>query len=1657
MSLTVGGANGTLAATVAPADATNKNVTWVSSSPSVATVSGAGLNATVSPVAAGTAAIIVTTQDGGFVATCNVTVAAANVPVTGISVAPAIMSLTVGGANGTLAATLSPADATNKTVTWVSSSPSVAAVSGAGLNATVSPVAAGAVTITVWTVDGGFQAICYVTVTADIVHVTGVTLSPTTLSLPPGTVGILTATISPADATNKNVVWMSSNPVVAAVEQTTSLTTIVRGVVAGNALITVTTQDGGFQAICVVTVQSTPVQGVSLSPATLEIFTGSTARTQAVLDPANASDRGVTFATSNPAVATVVGSGLWATVTAVSAGTATITVTTEDGGFQATCGVTVSDPPPQTIHVGGQFGMIMDGAAQPAYDGCDVYAVEIIDGVVHACGVTRGDSPRAVYWVDGVRSDLPMGSGATVSGAHGICAMGGDVYIAGWEAPSLGDANFDPWDFRPPLTSKARLWKNGANQEFNYPHNTENTVTHVGSYGLCLAAMWNPQLNREILWMGGNLKMTDGTDNSSVWIADPGYYGYQVISSSGDNQPPHFWSIAAEPAPARRLWTADMSFGLLVIDWDMGWIDQPYETFGAYSVKCLNGAIYAAGFEYYGTYPAAYLADGDIHVLEDGAGSDFMYSEAWDIDVGPNGVVTVCGADFFGYYDGPNAVITASSPRLWKHTAEQVVPGWTGDRSKGLAYAVAAINPSPVPVTGVTLPAAVAVNVNYYRYLTATVLPSGATNSAVSWSSSNETVAWVSPGAGQTATVWGLAPGTAMITVTTADGGFTASCAVTVDTASVTGVTISLDTLSLFTGRSGDITAAISPYDATNRELSWTSSDPAVATVTPASTTGATATVTVTGVAQGSATITAASLDGPTASVEVSVTDLNVKGPGVYVACDIGLFKDGAYVIDDMFFNDVYVDQQYNVHATGFRHYDHMGVYLLNVVTTDLPREPWATEVYGASMAVLDNGDVYIAGHQYAGQPYKFQATLWKNGELQVLESADALTSQATSVAVHGGNVYVAGAYINSLGKVEPCLWLNGQFLPFGPEFQDEFYATLSIAVADDGTVYVGGDFGVVAVDVANGTYEDILDSNGNPYTSYTLGVCAVGNDMYAVGWTGNDAVYYDQFHNMHVLPRAQNVWAEAQGVRVTDTGDVYIAGRDSNGQRLVVWVNGVLQPLEQNVYSGGIYAYVAHARGVTTGHVPVAGVTLSSYDVTIPVGGTASITGAVTPADATNQSLTWFIDNTAKSDVSGNTLAISGLAVGQHVVKARAFNGAEATCNVTVAVFAVSPKIAELVPGGTLAFTANTAVAWTTTGGSITADGLYTAPTATGTYTVTATSLEHASMSDTATVTVAPAGAQAVYVAGCVGSDYRSYAALWRDGVKLWASNVESKAYSVFASGSDVYVAGITGDAFERKSMRATLWKNGDPQLLGDVESRAYSVFVSGDDVYVAGYSGEWWNYPAALWKNGQLQPLPDAWLANSVFVYGDDVYVAGDGEWFLNGSGFVIGAALWKNGALQPLPNGYAAYSVFVSDGDVYVGGNIERDGGAPGGAALWKNGAPQLLPAGNDAPYINDCSVFVSGDDVYVTAGEHEYDDYHGALNPRAVVWKNGARMQLSDADSLSESIFVCGSDVYVAGYTLTDGNWWENRATLWKNGIPQMLPSDAYSEAYSVFVR
>ena len=314
----------TLTETIIPSNATNQSVIWSSDNTAIAIVSASG---TVTAIAPGSATITVTTVDGDFTAASSVTVNP--ILVTNVSVKPAT-SLVVGGSE-TLFAEIEPSNACNQGVSWSSSNNSVATVSASGV---VTATGVGTATITVTTDCGGLTAVSTVTVRAYDISVTGVSLPAATTAIIVGDTYTFNAAITPSDATNQNLTWSSNNTSVA----TVAAGGVVTGVSVGTAVITVTTVDGGFTATSNITVNPVLVTGVSLNRSTTSLDVGNTETLIATVMPVNATNPGVTWSSNNTAAATVSQSGL---VTAVGPGTATITVTTADGGFQATCTVTV--------------------------------------------------------------------------------------------------------------------------------------------------------------------------------------------------------------------------------------------------------------------------------------------------------------------------------------------------------------------------------------------------------------------------------------------------------------------------------------------------------------------------------------------------------------------------------------------------------------------------------------------------------------------------------------------------------------------------------------------------------------------------------------------------------------------------------------------------------------------------------------------------------------------------------------------------------------------------------------------------------------------------------------------------------------------------------------------------------------------------------------------------------------------------------------------------------------------------------------------------------------------------------------------------------------------------------------------------------------------
>lgn len=314
----VKGESATLVATVLPSDASEPSVTWTSSDEAVASVDASG-----KVTATGGGSAVISAKAGDITATCDVTV---TVPVEGVEIDPSSITLEV-EENAVLVAKVLPEDATDKSVSWSSSSSSVVKVDKDG---NLSALKIGTATITVKA--SGHTATCAVTVKEKSIHVTSVTLNKSTASLNKGASFVLVATVMPYNATDKTVTWTSSDPSVASVNESGKVSAL-KG---GKAVISAKADK--ITATCEVTVIA-PVETITLSPETCEIARGEEITLTATVGPEDATDKSVSWSTSNKNVATVDSNG---TVRGVGKGQARITV--RSGNVSAQCTVTVTMP-----------------------------------------------------------------------------------------------------------------------------------------------------------------------------------------------------------------------------------------------------------------------------------------------------------------------------------------------------------------------------------------------------------------------------------------------------------------------------------------------------------------------------------------------------------------------------------------------------------------------------------------------------------------------------------------------------------------------------------------------------------------------------------------------------------------------------------------------------------------------------------------------------------------------------------------------------------------------------------------------------------------------------------------------------------------------------------------------------------------------------------------------------------------------------------------------------------------------------------------------------------------------------------------------------------------------------------------------------------------
>ena len=414
------GASYQLQPEIAPDNATNRALAFSSSDESVAVVDGNGL---VTALRAGKTTITATASSGKK-DEMRLTVTQ---PVTGLTISDGDFILDRDDSRR-LSAVVGPADASDKKIRWSSSNESVARVSSSGK---VTGRAPGVAVITA-AASNGLTASCAVTV---VQPVTRVTLNASHLKLSRNNAARLEATIRPANATDQRLFWSSSNPAVASVEQDGT----VRALADGSCVITATAASGKNASVKL-TVTSVKVTGLSIGRFYAYPRVGDQYQLDAAVQPADATEKRVWYASSDPAVVSVDESGL---VTALQEGQAAIAVASAEGGFVIWRLVTVRAPGQKrlegvTIGINPGHQTKADTTQDPIAPGASKTRNRV--GVGTTGNVTRTPEYEVNLQVSLKLRDLLESEGATVV----MTRTANDVYITNIQrAMMLNSAQVD--------------------------------------------------------------------------------------------------------------------------------------------------------------------------------------------------------------------------------------------------------------------------------------------------------------------------------------------------------------------------------------------------------------------------------------------------------------------------------------------------------------------------------------------------------------------------------------------------------------------------------------------------------------------------------------------------------------------------------------------------------------------------------------------------------------------------------------------------------------------------------------------------------------------------------------------------------------------------------------------------------------------------------------------------------------------------------------------------------------------------------------------------------------------------------------------------------------------------------------------------------------
>ena len=791
------GETGKLTATVNPANATNKAVSWKSSNTSVVTVDSEG---NLTPKAEGTATVTVTSADKSSVtASCQVRVLKALI--TSVALDQTTLSLRVRD-TATLKATVVPAASAANTE-WSSSNTAVATVSAAGV---VTAVAPGNAVITLAATDGtGLKAECSVKVEPALV--TSVTLDRSECSLYPGGSVTLNATVKPDYAANRTLAWTSSDETVATVDNTGQV--VATGL--GNAVITAAATDGsGKSAVCAISVVNAPSSGVVVEPTEVTLRPSETAVLKATVLPETAVQK-VSWSSNAPAVATVDENGV---VTALKAGDAIITATTTDGkAMRGRCRIKVLPPLATSIKMSTELTIY-------AHDSELLYAEVLPAEASQELEWKSSDSSIASVDESGLVFGFSAGTAvitATATDGSGVYAEC-TVYVLPVQVTGIA---IDRSSLEMRLGDTEKL----------------NVTIYPDDAG-----------DRSVMWMSNDDRVATVDDNGVVTATGIGEAIIAAISTSDPSIVDRCIVIVLPPlATSVTLSRTDMPMFVgdteqltatvvpAEASQDVKWkssapdIARGDENGVVYGLSSGDAVITAIATDGSGVYAECAVDVRAVQVLTISIDRNSMEMRLGDTEKLNVIVYPEEAADLTVTWISDNeevATVSEDGTVVATGIGETVITAVANggyDVSDGCTVTVL----PPLAKSIMLSRTEVSMFAHDVEPLTAVVSPHEASQE-VEWKSSDPEIASVD----EDGFVYGVSAGSAIITATATDGsGVYAECVVDVSPVRVNGITLDRSNLELRLGDSEKLNVTIYPEDAADRSVMWMSNSESIATV----------------------------------------------------------------------------------------------------------------------------------------------------------------------------------------------------------------------------------------------------------------------------------------------------------------------------------------------------------------------------------------------------------------------------------------------------------------------------------------------------------------------------------------------------------------------------------------------------------------------------------------------------------------------------------------------------------------------------------------------------------------------------------------------------------------------------------------------------------